>query len=30
VIDRGVITLQGPGQELASSSKIHEAYFGSA
>jgi hypothetical protein len=25
-----VITLQGPGQELASSSKIHEAYFGSA
>lgn len=30
VIDRGVITLQGPGHELANSSKIHEAYFGSA
>lgn len=30
VIDRGVITLQGPGHELAASSKIHDAYFGSA
>lgn len=30
VIDRGVITLQGPGHELAASSKIHDAYFGRA
>ncbi|MBI5899212.1 MAG: ABC transporter ATP-binding protein [Rhodocyclales bacterium] len=30
VIDRGCITLEGPGSELAGSDEIHAAYFGTA